>query len=99
LRFLSPSAEVQVHGPVQKLTVPGKRNVAIISMMPTGNYSVRIGFDDIHDTGIYTWTYLRELGRQVKALTVIEGYHQPLHVFRDAKFARPDIAHHFVLFS
>jgi DUF971 family protein len=62
LRVLSPSAEVQGHGPGQKVTVPGKRNVAIISMIPTGNYAVRIGFDDMHDTGIYTWTYLRELG-------------------------------------
>ena len=64
LRVLSPSAEVQGHGPGQKVTVPGKRNVAIISMTPTGNYAVRIGFDDMHDTGIYTWTYLRELGER-----------------------------------
>ena len=61
LRVLSPSAEVQGHGPGQKVTVPGKRNVAIISVAPTGNYAVRIGFDDFHDTGIYTWSYLREL--------------------------------------
>lgn len=64
LRVLSPSAEVQGHGPGQKVTVSGKRNVAIISMMPTGNYAVRIGFDDMHDTGIYTWTYLRKLGER-----------------------------------
>lgn len=64
LRVLSPSAEVQGHGPGQKVTVPGKRNVAIVSMTPTGNYAVRIGFDDMHDTGIYTWTYLRELGER-----------------------------------
>lgn len=64
LRVLSPSAEVQGHGPGQKVTVPGKRNVTIISMTPTGNYAVRIGFDDTHDTGIYTWTYLRELGEK-----------------------------------
>jgi len=64
LRVLSPSAEVQGHGPGQKVTVPGKRNVAIISMTPTGNYAVRIGFDDMHDTGIFTWTYLRELGER-----------------------------------
>lgn len=62
LRVLSPSAEVQGHGPGQGVTVPGKRNVAILSMTPTGNYAVRIGFDDMHDTGIFTWTYLRELG-------------------------------------
>lgn len=64
MRVLSPSAEVQGHGPGQKVTVPGKRNVAIISMTPTGNYAVRIGFDDMHDTGIYTWAYLRELGEK-----------------------------------
>ena len=48
------------------MTVPGKRNVAIIAMTPTGNYAVRIGFDDLHDTGIYTWSYLRELGKKVR---------------------------------
>ncbi|OJF93448.1 gamma-butyrobetaine hydroxylase-like domain-containing protein [Pararhizobium antarcticum] len=62
LRVLSPSAEVQGHGPGQGLTVPGKRNVAIISVAPTGNYAVRLGFDDFHDTGIFTWAFLRELG-------------------------------------
>ena len=68
LRVLSPSAEVQGHGPGQKVTVSGKRNVAIISMIPTGNYAVRIGFDDMHDTGIYTWIYLRELGERGEEL-------------------------------
>lgn len=62
LRVLSPSAEVQGHGPGQKVTVPGKRHVAIKAVVPTGNYAVRIAFDDGHDTGIFTWTYLRELG-------------------------------------
>ena len=68
LRVLSPSAEVQGHGPGQGLTVPGKRNVAILSMTPTGNYAVRIGFDDFHDTGIFTWSYLRELGERGDSL-------------------------------
>jgi len=68
LRVLSPSAEVQGHGKGQKVTVPGKRNVGILSMTPTGNYAVRIGFDDLHDTGIFTWTYLRELGENGAAL-------------------------------
>jgi DUF971 family protein len=68
LRVLSPSAEVQGHGPGQKLTVPGKRNVGIMTMTPTGNYAVRIGFDDMHDTGIFTWTYLRELGERGEEL-------------------------------
>jgi len=68
LRVLSPSAEVQGHGPGQKVTVPGKRNVGIMAMTPTGNYAVRIGFDDLHDTGIFTWKYLRELGENAPAL-------------------------------
>jgi len=68
LRVLSPSAEVQGHGPGQKVTVPGKRNVGIMSMTPTGNYAVRIGFDDMHDTGIFTWSYLLELGEKGQEL-------------------------------
>lgn len=64
LRVLSPSAEVKGHGPGQEVTVPGKRNVAILSVTPTGNYAIRIGFDDMHDSGIFTWSYLRELGER-----------------------------------
>ncbi len=64
MRVLSPSAEVQGHGPGQKVTVPGKRNVGIATITPTGNYAVRIGFDDGHDSGIFTWSYLRELGER-----------------------------------
>ena len=66
LRVLSPSAEVQGHGPGQKVTVPGKRNVGIRQMTPTGNYAVRIAFDDGHDTGIFTWVYLRQLGETAR---------------------------------
>ncbi|UXT22405.1 DUF971 domain-containing protein [Agrobacterium tumefaciens] len=68
LRVLSPSAEVQGHGPGQKVTVPGKRHVTIRSMVATGNYAVRIVFDDGHDSGIYTWKYLKELGETGDAL-------------------------------
>ncbi|AVH41773.1 DUF971 domain-containing protein [Agrobacterium tumefaciens] len=68
LRVLSPSAEVQGHGPGQKVTVPGKRDVTIRSMVATGNYAVRIVFDDGHDSGIYTWKYLKELGETGDAL-------------------------------
>ncbi|MCZ7485744.1 DUF971 domain-containing protein [Rhizobium rhizogenes] len=68
LRVLSPSAEVQGHGPGQKVTVPGKRDVTIRSMVATGNYAVRIVFDDGHDSGIYTWRYLKELGETGDAL-------------------------------
>ena len=55
LRVASPSAEVQGHSPDQRVTVPGKRNVAILKIEPVGNYAVRITFDDFHDTGIFTW--------------------------------------------
>lgn len=67
LRVLSPSAEVQGHSPEQRVTVPGKRNVAIRRIDPVGNYAVRITFDDFHDTGIFTWTYLATLGREKEA--------------------------------
>jgi DUF971 family protein len=62
LRVLSPSAEVQGHGPGQAVTVPGKRSVGIADLEAVGNYAIRIIFDDSHDTGIYSWAYLRELG-------------------------------------
>jgi len=62
LRVESPSAEVQGHGPTQRVTVPGKSGVGIDGLDPVGNYAVRILFDDGHDTGIFTWRYLRELG-------------------------------------
>lgn len=63
LRVESPSAEVQGHAPSQKVTVPGKRRVGISMVEPVGNYAVRIVFDDGHDTGIFTWSYLYALGR------------------------------------
>jgi DUF971 family protein len=63
LRVESPSAEVQGHGPGQKVTVAGRRHVGILRVEPVGNYAVRIVFDDGHDTGLYTWAYLYELGR------------------------------------
>ena len=62
LRVESPSAEVQGHGPGQKTLVAGRAHVGIISLEPVGNYAVRITFDDLHDTGIYSWSYLYELG-------------------------------------
>jgi len=62
LRVESPSAEVQGHGPGQKVTVPGRRHVGILRVEAVGNYAVRIVFDDLHDTGIYSWPYLYELG-------------------------------------
>jgi DUF971 family protein len=59
---MSPSAEVQGHSPEQRVTVPGKKAVRIVRIEPVGNYAARIVFDDGHDTGLFTWTYLRELG-------------------------------------
>ena len=64
LRVLSPSAEVQGHGPADRKTVGGKRNVAIERVEPVGNYAVRLVFNDGHATGIYSWAYLHELGRE-----------------------------------
>jgi DUF971 family protein len=63
LRVESPSAEVMGHGPGQKTIVAGRRHVGIMAVEPVGNYAVRIRFDDLHDTGIYSWGYLYRLGR------------------------------------
>lgn len=68
LRVESPSAEVQGHGPSQKVTVAGKRQVGIVAVQPVGNYAVRIVFDDGHDTGIYSWSWLYRLGRDREQL-------------------------------
>ena len=62
LRVESPSAEVQGHGPGQKQIVAGRRHVSILEIEPVGNYAIRLIFDDLHDTGIYSWAYLLELG-------------------------------------
>jgi DUF971 family protein len=67
LRVLSPSAEVQGHSPTERVTVPGKKAVRILRLEPVGNYAARIVFDDGHDTGLYTWSYLRELGANKEA--------------------------------
>ena len=64
LRVESPSAEVQGHGQGQKTTVAGRRHVGILDVEPVGNYAVRIRFDDLHDTGLFSWRYLYELGSE-----------------------------------
>ena len=64
LRVHSPSAEVQGHGPGQETLVLGKQQVMITAVEPIGQYAVRLVFDDGHDTGLYTWKYLRELGME-----------------------------------
>jgi DUF971 family protein len=63
LRVRSPSAEVQGHSPSERRTVAGKQDVQILELHPVGNYAVRILFDDMHSTGIFSWDYLFELGR------------------------------------
>lgn len=64
LRVESPSAEVQGHGAATKIIVAGKKNVAIDKIEPVGNYAVRLTFDDGHDTGLFSWDYLHQLGRE-----------------------------------
>jgi DUF971 family protein len=68
LRVESPSAEVQGHGPGQKTILAGRRHVGILDLEPIGNYAVRIKFDDLHSTGMYSWRYLYHLGRNQERL-------------------------------
>jgi DUF971 family protein len=67
LRVSSPSAEVKGHGPGQEVLVLGKENVGIRRVEPVGQYAVKLTFDDGHDTGLYSWKYLYELGRDREA--------------------------------
>ena len=62
LRVRSPSAEVQGHSPAERKTIGGKRSVAVLEVKPIGNYAVRLVFDDLHSTGIFSWDYLHALG-------------------------------------
>ena len=64
LRVFSPSAEVQGHSPEQRKTVGGKEAVEILRVEPVGNYAVKLHFDDMHNTGLYSWGYLLKLGRE-----------------------------------
>jgi len=68
LRVESPSAEVQGHGPGDKTIVANRRHVGIMAIEPVGNYAIRIKFDDLHDTGIFTWPYLYHLGQNQTAI-------------------------------
>ncbi len=68
LRVTSPSAEVQGHHPSQRKTVPGKKDVTITKIEPSGNYAVKLVFSDGHDTGLFTWDYFLEVGRNMDAL-------------------------------
>ena len=64
LRVESPSAEVQGHGPGERVVVAERAHVGILELEPVGNYAVRIKFDDLHDTGLYSWDYLYQLGAE-----------------------------------
>lgn len=66
LRVRSPSAEVQGHSPEQRVLMFGKRDVEIMTIEPIGNYAIKIGFDDMHNTGIFMWEFLAELGANKK---------------------------------
>lgn len=68
LRVESPSADVQGHGPGQKTIVAGRRHVGIMDLEPVGNYAVRIRFDDLHQSGIFSFRYLHELARTQDAV-------------------------------
>lgn len=63
LRISSPSAEVMGHGPGQEVLQTGKRDVTLVDLQPVGNYAIQPSFSDGHNSGIYTWAYLYELGR------------------------------------
>lgn len=68
LRVYSPSAEVRGHGPGQETLQVGKKNVGVLDIEPVGSYAIKIGFDDGHDSGLYTWEYLHDLGQNQDAL-------------------------------
>ena len=83
LRVRSPSAEVQGHSPAERRTVAGKRDVRILEVQPVGNYAVRLVFDDMHSTGIFSWDYLFEHGRNQETY-----WRQYLDELMDKKLSR-----------
>ena len=68
LRVYSPSAEVRGHGPGQEVLQVGKQDVNILDVEPVGSYAIKLTFDDGHDSGLYTWKYLHELGKYQDAM-------------------------------
>ena len=84
LRVESPSAEIQGHGSGQKVTLAGRRHVSILNVEPVGNYAIKISFDDLHDTGIFSWQYLYDLGtNQEDLLNSYEARLDELGLSRD----------------
>jgi DUF971 family protein len=88
LRISSPSAEVQGHGPGQEILQTGKREVGLLALEPVGNYGVKPVFSDGHDTGIFTWEYLYELGvQQPQRWAAYEARLRAAGIDRDAPMA------------
>lgn len=83
LRVNSPSAEVRGHGPGQEVLQVGKRDVSVTALDPVGNYAMKITFDDGHDSGLFTWTYLDTLGKNQAAMW--DAY---LHLMEAAQASR-----------
>jgi DUF971 family protein len=83
LRVESPSAEIQGYGSGQKVTLAGRKHVGILSVEPVGNYAIKISFDDMHDTGIYSWQYLYDLGANQNDL-----WHDYLNRVEELGFSR-----------
>jgi DUF971 family protein len=88
MRVYSPSAEVQGHGPGQEVLQTGKREVVIVGVEPVGHYAIKPTFSDGHDTGLYTWAYLYDLGlRQAELWRDYEVRLQAAGMDRDAPMA------------
>jgi DUF971 family protein len=88
MRVYSPSAEVQGHGPGQEVLQTGKREVLVVDLTPVGRYGVKPVFSDGHESGIYSWAYLYELGRDEAMLwQKYEARLQAAGVARDAPMA------------
>jgi len=83
LRVESPSAEVMGHGADQKKIIAGRRHVGVMEIEPVGNYAIRLIFDDLHDTGIFSWQYLYELG-----MTQDQRWQDYLRALKQAGFSR-----------
>jgi len=88
LRVHSPSAEVRGHGKGQEILQVGKRQVKIVNLEPVGNYAVKLSFDDGHDTGIYSWTYLQELAAEHEPLW--NNYLMKLEAAKASREALPE---------
>ncbi len=90
LRVESPSAEVQGHSPGERQLVAGRMHVGIIGVEPVGNYAVKLVFDDLHDSGLYTWDYLYALGeRQNELWTAYLAALEVAGLSRDPAHSKP----------